>query len=286
MTVSSTACRTVLAGDGANTAWPFAFRVPQAADLVVVFSDANGNDVTLSPGQYDATGFDQDAGGTVTYPRAASGAPPIAPGTTMTLRRNTPATQPTQISNQGALWPAAIEKALDRLTLLVQQFIDTANRALQVAPTDGTPPAPLPPAARRANAVLGFDASGQPYAATLDAGTVAWSSWLATVFAGAATGPAAAQTALGLGAGATIAAAGSYTLPGGLVVKWGTSGVLAAGGSATVSFATAFPNAPFGVLLTPAANATGFADSAAAASFKAHNTGANPAAFFWIALGN
>src|SRR5215468_882292 len=121
MTVSSTSNRVVYAGNGATTVWPFAFKVNQAADLVVVLSDATGSDLTLSSSVYSATGFGLDAGGSVTYPLSGS---PLAVGTRLTIYRDVAVTQPIQISNQGAMWPAVIEQALDRLTLIAQRISD------------------------------------------------------------------------------------------------------------------------------------------------------------------
>jgi hypothetical protein len=196
MTVSSTASRVVLAGDGSNTVWPFAFKVQQPADLVVVYTDATGTDVTLSTGQYDATGIGQDAGGTVTYPASGSGNPAIAPGTTLTIYRNVAVTQPTSISNQGAMWPQVIEAALDRLTFIGQAASDAIGRALVISPTDGGALALLPAKALRANAVLGFDANGQPYAAQGLTGGGSASSWLIANFL-PMTSAAAARGAIG-----------------------------------------------------------------------------------------
>ena len=85
--------------------------------------------------------------------------------------------------------------------------------------------------------------------------------------------------------GGTIAATGSYALPNGLIVKWGTSAAIAAGGNATVTFASPFPSALFGVLLTPLAAGTGWASNQAAASFRLNNGGGAAAGFFWLALG-
>ena len=86
-------------------------------------------------------------------------------------------------------------------------------------------------------------------------------------------------TVLGLGF------TGSYALPNGLIVKWGTSAAIAAGGNATVTFASPFPSALFGVLLTPLAAGTGWASNQAAASFRLNNGGSAAAGFFWLALG-
>jgi len=288
MTVSSTSSRVVYAGDGTTTAFPFAFKVPQAADLAVVYSDATGTDVTLSPSQYAATGFGADAGGTVTYPLSGS---PIAPGTTLAIKRSVAALQPASLSNQGALWPQVIEAALDRIVMVCQGVIDTASRALVVSRADGGVLGPLPVAAARANGVLAFDGAGQPYAARLTGGLVGVSNWLAANFLPMSSA-AAARGALGaialddVGAGATIAATGSYALPNGLIVKWGTSASVGAGGNATVTFGAPFPTALFGAVPTPLGNTTGYAGSPGASSFKVNNTGANSSAFFWIALGN
>lgn len=288
MTVSSPSSRVVYAGDGTTTAFPFAFKVPQAADLAVVYTDATGTDVTLPSSQYAASGFGADAGGTVTYPLSGS---PIASGTTLALNRCVAAVQPAALSNQGAMWPQVIEAALDRIVMICQGVIDTASRALVVSPADGGTLGPLPNAAARANAVLGFDGAGQPYAARLTGGLIGVSNWLAANFL-PMTSAAAARTALGaialgdVGAGATIAAAGSYALPNGLIVKWGTSASVGAGANATIAFAAAFPTALFGAVLTPLGNTTGYASNPGASSFKVNNNGANSGPFFWVALGN
>jgi hypothetical protein len=159
MTVSSTSSRVVYAGNGSTVTFPFAFRVNQPADLVVVYSDVTGADFILSPSQYAASGFGQEAGGSVTYPLSGG---PIATGTRLTLYRDVAATQPTSLSNQGALWPQVIEAALDRIVMVVQQFIDAVNRGLRIPSTDGITLAALPTAIQRAGLVLAFDGNGQP----------------------------------------------------------------------------------------------------------------------------
>jgi hypothetical protein len=165
MTVASTSSRTVLLGNGATTVFPFAFKCLLAADLVVLFTDALGNVTTLTSGQYtDANSYPtDDSGGSITYNPNGT---PIPAGTTLTIYRNETATQPYAISNQGAFWPQVIEKALDRIILLIQQFIDGLGRTLKISPTDGAALNPLPAAALRANSFLAFDASGQPITAT------------------------------------------------------------------------------------------------------------------------
>lgn len=178
MTVSSTSSRVVYTGNGVATTWPFAFKVSQAADLVVIQTDATGSDFTLSPSQYGATGFGVDLGGSVTYPLTGT---PIASGTKLTIYRDVAPTQPTSISNQGAMWPQVIEGALDRLTFIAQKVTDTISRSFVTSPTDSGTLTLLPNAAQRANSFLAFDAAGQPMAARA-VSLASVSSWLAANF--------------------------------------------------------------------------------------------------------
>src|SRR5436309_12452394 len=121
MTVSSTSSRVVYAGNGVTASFPCNFRVDQVGDLVVINTDANGVSTTLTSGQYTTDGHFGSAyptGPTVTYNPSSS---PIATGTSLTIYRNLSPTQPSSISNQGAMWPTVIEGALDRLVMIEQQ---------------------------------------------------------------------------------------------------------------------------------------------------------------------
>src|SRR6185312_10813155 len=155
MTVSSTSSRVIYLGNDSTTAFAFAFKVNQPADLAVVYTDAAGLDYTLSPSQYAASGFGLDAGS------------PIATGTRLTIYRDVAATQPTSLSNQGAMWPQVIEAALDRLTYVAQKVTDAVSRSLVISPTDSVSLSALPNVTQRANSVLAFDSQVQPYAGTL-----------------------------------------------------------------------------------------------------------------------
>ena len=180
MTVSSTSSRVIYLGNDSTTAFAFAFKVNQPADLAVVYTDAAGLDYTLSPSQYAASGFGLDAGGSVTYP--LPGGSPIATGTRLTIYRDVAATQPTSLSNQGAMWPQVIEAALDRLTYVSQKVTDAVSRSLVISPTDSASLSVLPNATQRANSVLAFDSQGQPYAGTLTGSLVSVATWIASSF--------------------------------------------------------------------------------------------------------
>jgi len=96
------------------------------------------------------------------------------------------------------------------------------------------------------------------------------------------------------GAIGTIAASGSVTFGGGLIVKWGTTGVLGTDSAAnTVTFPTPFPTACFVVFANPSTdNGAGVgtqyswnAYNPTVASFKINND-ATASAFTWLAIGN
>lgn len=96
------------------------------------------------------------------------------------------------------------------------------------------------------------------------------------------------------GASWTVASPGTYTLPGGLVVKWGTASAISAGGGVTVTFGAAFPTAIFGVLATPIASANntnvytvGYRAAAVGSVVITNNSGTSgPVSAFWVAFGN
>lgn len=173
MTVGSTSSRVVANGNGATTVFTFAFKVLASTDLTVTYTDALGNQTVLSAGQYTVTSNvgvfpTDDTGGTVTYNPSGT---PIASGTTLTIQRTTASTQPASINNQGAFWPAVVEQALDRILMIVQQFIDGMSRGLRIPAVDGITLNDLPVVALRAGKILGFDTNGQPTAVSSGAQT-------------------------------------------------------------------------------------------------------------------
>jgi hypothetical protein len=97
----------------------------------------------------------------------------VAPvsGETLTLLREVDATQETDFVENDALPAEALETALDKLTMLAQQAISAAERAINVPRSDGLSiPTELPAASVRASKYFGFNSSGEPVA--LDAPTV------------------------------------------------------------------------------------------------------------------
>ena len=202
MTVTNSTNKMIAQGNGATTVFSFTFIGVAASDVEVIFTDALGNQTVLTPSQYTLAlnpplpGQLWGNGGSVTYPTVASGAPPIAAGTSLTIARELPYTQGISISNQTTAYLSVIEQALDLLTMQAQQLAEQEGRTLQFPIVDLAPTTTLPAAVQRANMGLAFDANGNPIAGALP--SVAVSSTMAPVFQ--ASSLAAALQALGGGA--------------------------------------------------------------------------------------
>ena len=102
MTVSITACKVIALGNGAQTTFSYDFEMPIGSAYTLIYTDASGNQTTLSPSAYTVTGMGNANGGTFTYPLSGS---PIAAGTSLTFIRQTPYTQATSLGNPGQLLP-------------------------------------------------------------------------------------------------------------------------------------------------------------------------------------
>jgi hypothetical protein len=165
MTISTTSSKVTFSGNGSTTAWAFPFVGVSSADLLVYVTDFTGVTTLLGPTQYSVVintppvGGLWGIGGTVTYPLSGS---PLATGNTLTIIRDVPYTQEISIANQGAFYPQAVEQALDKLELELQQIATEAEYSLKFPLTDPVPPHDLPSAQDRAGGVLGFDTNGQP----------------------------------------------------------------------------------------------------------------------------
>lgn len=215
MTVSTTTNKIITAGTGANFTFSFPFAMPataalQAAAIQVYFTNAAGTVTLISASLYTlavnaaVSPNPTPVGGTVTYPLTGSA---IALGTTLTIIRTIPETQPTSLANQGAQYQPVMESQYDSLTMQVQQLQELLNRQITVAVSDPTPTA-LPAAAARASLGMGFDSSGNPIAISLaPAGTI--SAAMAPFVASATLAAAKALLGYGSMANENVGAAGS-----------------------------------------------------------------------------
>lgn len=156
MTLATEACTTTVIADGVSRTFNYSFRIPSKAEADLYLRDASGAVTLLDPATWSITGTGPDSsGGTFTYPLA-----PVAvliAGLELTLARDVPYTQTTQLTNQSSYSPRTVERGMDRLDMQIQQLANAADRSVRVSITDG-PIADLPSLPQRLGKVIGFDA--------------------------------------------------------------------------------------------------------------------------------
>lgn len=121
-------------GNDSSTAFPFAFKVFQTSDLLVVRANSAGVETVLVLGtNYSVTlNADQNSnpGGTVTLTAA------LATGYTLVLTSQVQNLQPTDLTNQGGFYPRVITDALDRATIQIQQLQEEVDRSAKLPITN------------------------------------------------------------------------------------------------------------------------------------------------------
>lgn len=209
MTVSSSTNRNgPYSGNGSTTVFARTFLVTDA-DHLKVYQTISGVTTEVSSGiTKDGIGA---ASGNVTFDTAP------AIGTTITLIRETPLTQETDYSAQGAVSTTQVETDLDLSAMRVQDQQESLGRTVKVpvssALTDLELPAPV------ANAAIGWNAAGDGMANV---------SGLPTAAMSASTDNAIMRYDAGTGglqdSGATLDDSGNLSLPAPLAVAQGGTG--------------------------------------------------------------
>lgn len=158
MTISTTASRIAYNGNSATTVFSFPYRFLANGDLVVVEVAADGTETvkTIST-HYTITGAGDDAGGSVTMLVAP------ATGTQLVIYRDTEVVQETDYISGDAFPAESHERALDRLTMILQEKTPGAagaTRAVQIPIGDPTSVVTtLPPSIARLGKFLVFNES-------------------------------------------------------------------------------------------------------------------------------
>lgn len=159
MTISNESIKTTVQGNGVQTTFSYNFLIPSASAAELYLLDTvTGDTILLPAASWQLNDAGNPAGGTFLYPRG-SGSDPATSTQTLTLVRTVPYTQNTNLGNQNAYYPRAVEAALDWIVMQVQQFVDEAGRALRVPISEQGLPELLP-AAFRTNTLLSFDSAG------------------------------------------------------------------------------------------------------------------------------
>lgn len=144
MTVSSTNRKAgPFAGNGVTTAFPFAFRMINADDLLAVtLVTATGVETDLQQGvDYTAVlnpDQDGDPGGTLTM------LSPLAVGVQLVITSDVEPTQDTVLTNQGGFYPDVLNDVHDKLTILIQQNAEAIARSLRLSITSDADPTITP----------------------------------------------------------------------------------------------------------------------------------------------
>lgn len=156
-------------GTGLLVSYPFAFKIFQAADLLIQQTDTSGNltQWTLGGNYTVVLNADQNVspGGTIT-PLVA-----LPAGYVLNVTSAVALTQGASLTNAGGFFPKTIEDALDRLTILIQQGLGSFGSTIRVPDIGGVPALPGP--AGRANTFLGFDVNGALVTVTTAVGSAA-----------------------------------------------------------------------------------------------------------------
>lgn len=158
MTISTTDSRISYNGNGVTTVFSFPYRFLANGDLVVVEVAADGTEtVKTITTHYTITGAGDDAGGSVTMLVAP------ASGTRLVIYRDTEVVQETDYTSGDAFPAESHERALDRLTMILQEKTPGAagaTRAIQIPIGDpGDVNTVLPPSIARLDKFLVFDAT-------------------------------------------------------------------------------------------------------------------------------
>lgn len=164
MTVSSSTDRATFLGNGVAQIFPLPFRFFANSEIQAwLVTNSTGALTALSLGtHYTLSGAgDPEVDGNPTSELTMLTAPTALQS--LFVQRVIPATQPTDIVNQGRFFPEIHENVFDRLTMLMQQVGGEAEGAIRVAVGDPEP-SRLVPAAQRANFLMAFDSQGNPIA--------------------------------------------------------------------------------------------------------------------------
>lgn len=126
MTVSTEVDHNDYTGNGVTTSFPYTFRIFTKTDLMVQVVDLNENITVLGlDTDYSVTGAGAYSGGSVVLPS------PLANGWQISISRELPATQETDLRNQGKFFAEVHEDAFDKLTMLIQQCFSFLRLALR-----------------------------------------------------------------------------------------------------------------------------------------------------------
>lgn len=131
-------------GNGSTTVFSYGFRILNAGHLRVIKRSAAGVETVLAlTTHYTVAGVGAANGGSITLLSAP------ATGETITILRNVPFTQETDLENQGAYYAQTVEDALDLAAMRDQQIDEELARAVRLPASASADPMLPQPEARK-----------------------------------------------------------------------------------------------------------------------------------------
>lgn len=125
MTVSSSSNKVLYAGNGIATVFAFTFPIHAESDLRVVLRASNGTEtVKALTTHYTVSASPWTTGGSVTM------LTPPASGETLLIKREVDVTQGLDLVDGDALPAESLERALDKLTFILQQLSEVSERVV------------------------------------------------------------------------------------------------------------------------------------------------------------
>ncbi|HSW00033.1 MAG TPA: hypothetical protein VLI39_07665 [Sedimentisphaerales bacterium] len=143
MTLATTITKNQWNGNGATTNFDYQFKVVDKAHLKAKVTDDAGLDTDLVlDTDYTVNNVGQASGGTVDVNdlTAICGAAELPTGWTITLYREVPLTQETDLQNQTAFYAETHEDTFDRLVMQDQQLQEQLDRTVKVPITEDLTP--------------------------------------------------------------------------------------------------------------------------------------------------
>lgn len=174
-------------GTGAQTSWPFTFKVFAATDVKVTVINSGGVETDLVlDSDYSVTlndNQDTSPGGAVVYPLAGS---PLAVSSRLTILGDLDYDQPMDVPSGGNFAPEALENELDRIVMQMQQLLERLGRTITISvgtPSGVSTQLPVPNPVN----VIGWDQNGTGltnYSLTDLVVSSAFSDWIFDTFTG------------------------------------------------------------------------------------------------------
>lgn len=137
MTISTSTNRADFTGNGVQTAFPFSFKAFSETDLALYKTDGTTQTLLSNPSHYTVSlNADQNVspGGTITVTTA-----PLS-SEALTLLRTVQSRQELDLITGGAFSPEAMETALDKLVMLIQQVEEVTGRSVAIPITSSETP--------------------------------------------------------------------------------------------------------------------------------------------------